>query len=1570
MVPPRGRVWPMALPYPEMHSQRRRGTSEEIQLKLGLNFLILTLDWLAMGERLADVRHLSLGSRLNSKQWEVVHRFAPLVKSWNEHGTVDSNDMGRAAVKVESIESVIASLEEVVSQQTEEFGSYSRGRGGCRGRGSAGWGPAGHPGEVVGWMGKEVEHVAKEVEPDRYKFHERPTFNAEDFLDAENRAKFLRPLDFAAAADPNDAALPRVKVRASSENKLRLLETLDRTGRLALVQADLTEKGFENGLFSIPKDAEKDRMVLDARRANSREDAEKRWIYSLGSVAQLQHLFIGEDETLVLHAEDLREYYHAFKISDQRMIRNALKMKVFPSQVSHLGCFREELYKFKELVPCLNTLAMGDLNAVAFGQAAHLAVLLRGSSLRLEDFITLKTRPSRKRIRAGLMIDDFVLFETVSNKEYEELQEGKKSRGAIIVEEVREAYERAGLPRHPGKAVEQSATGECWGLQIDGQQGWARPNLKRVIPLANVILKILRCGQVSVGLLEVVSGALCSVFQTRRRLMSILHEVYAAQKDRQKGDIVRMSSQLKDELMMCVPLLACAIVDMRLEPSEKLIATDASSKAEAGVFANIGKQRTSEFQRFGLQKGLWNRLMAPEKAYLREREAGIYEEDQLPDEQYSMHPLWREVVQCCSFEAFGPVVQSDRREHINLKELSAALQAEKRQGRSEPNTFYVHLQDSQVSLACLVKGRSSSWAVNSKLRKSIPESLANNNRAFYGYVRSALNPADDPTRGETLRQPSSEFPHWWREIEEGCFEKFDSFLHKEQVGIMDMAELPSEDELMESWDFDQRRSKDLKCERGRMRRKKKEDEQVAGPQEPAAEEGQAGTHTSEAPKSRCGGSCPIASVVGVSDQEAKDEKEGECRVRAEAADAEEERDREKAEAVMQSKNEGRQKTQKSCSGREHGCQAERVERKLRSGFPAERLQEPGSKKVRLSEKAKNLLLGLPSSQFVIGAEFATVEEALEEGPGLLDLFSGQRGFAEALVRRGAPWAVCWDLKHSLLEDVLKPRNMQILRNLLSWGAVRAMAAGPVCASFSTAITPPWRTLEHPRGVPWLNETQLEKIECGHAQLLLVLELCRICLRHSVHFWVENPDGSWFWKQRDELDWTPILDSGKVGDYRTDQCFHGTPWRKRTKFRTTTQLQGTKQMCRRQTNHIRLRGRCKLAKQNFTKLAESYPRKLCDYLACAVAADCGWQPKRQRVSSAAVAKCGHLRVGEAKNPGPRRPRAVRTGTLDDFQLLEPQTVQMRKKLWDEFTKWVEKEFGTAGYGRLLGAPIALVKTLEAYGHVMFSAGVPLHYYRQLLAHAQREYVLTRPYMSQAWALVSRWEVAEPIQHRTPIPEPLLRAISCLAIAWGWPNFATAAMTAFYGICRMGEVLKADRHDLLTPTDLLVDDGVVYLQIRAPKTRNKSARIQYTTVTEPLAVKLIEIVWQGLHHEARLVPFSASAFRRRWDALLLAVGLDQRHRLTPGSLRGGGAVSAHKSGMQVQDLMWKMRLGHQKTLSHYLQETTAVSVLPLLTPEKRSTIQCLHRLLPFYIEALQKQRFVPNVTSAHGFSWLAT
>ncbi|OLP76024.1 hypothetical protein AK812_SmicGene44098 [Symbiodinium microadriaticum] len=40
-------------------------------------------------------------------------------------------------------------------------------------------------------------------------------------------------------------------------------------------------------------------------------------------------------------------------------------------------------------------MAMGDLNAVAYGQASHLAVLLRTKALVLADFVTLRGRPPR-----------------------------------------------------------------------------------------------------------------------------------------------------------------------------------------------------------------------------------------------------------------------------------------------------------------------------------------------------------------------------------------------------------------------------------------------------------------------------------------------------------------------------------------------------------------------------------------------------------------------------------------------------------------------------------------------------------------------------------------------------------------------------------------------------------------------------------------------------------------------------------------------------------------------------------------------------------------------------------------------------------------------------------------------------------------------------------------------------------------------------------------------------------------------------------------------------------------------
>lgn len=221
-------------------------------------------------------------------------------------------------------------------------------------------------------------------------------------------------------------------------------------------------------------------------------------------------------------------------------------------------------------------------------------------------------------------------------------------------------------------------------------------------------------------------------------------------------------------------------------------------------------------------------------------------------------------------------------------------------------------------------------------------------------------------------------------------------------------------------------------------------------------------------------------------------------------------------------------------------------------------EEPrlASKKVEpgLPAEALKILRKFDKKQFIINEAFGSLEEAFDAGPGHLDLFSGQRGFPRALVKAGCPWALCFDLKDGESQDLLRAQLQLDLRKLLSLRCFRAMAAGPVCASFSTAITPPWRTLDEPRGRRDLGPLQRAKLELGHKQLLLVLSLVRICIAVGVIFFVENPDGSWIWKLDQELSWDDILQNPTVGDFRVDQCRFGTPWRKRTRFRTNCQVE--------------------------------------------------------------------------------------------------------------------------------------------------------------------------------------------------------------------------------------------------------------------------------------------------------------------------------------------------------------------------------------------------------------------------------
>ena len=509
----RGVVWPCPLPFPEMHRKRSNRGQVDAARKLAINFTIIALNMFHNGSKHFASAVPAIGTRLNLEQWAFVKSLRPLVDEWNQHAPVTPEAMGRAAAKFENVEELLHHLQEESFPIATELRSYL-------GRLSSGlqtsWGHVGSPGRVVG-----SSSFKKALQPGRLRFWEVPTFNAMPYLDNGNQETFENPLDHALNPDVEEHRPRRVRMRIREKDKMEFLELLDKSDRLALVPEHLVRAGYENGAFAVPKDQDRDRMVLDARAPNILEQSERRWIRSLGSVSQFNHFFVAEGHQLRLYAEDLREFYHAFLISKQRIIRNAYLMKIEKQQVRHLKAFTPDLEGYRSLVPCLKTLAMGDTNAVAYGQAAHLGVLLQKTSLRLRDFVTLKQRPDLKKgWTAGLMIDDFILLESFDP------EADRSDTCSKILEEVHKAYEEVKLPRHTGKSVKGEEKGSFWGVELNGKEARFRPLLARAIPLAQLIMEVVALGQASVGLLEVISGCLVSIFQLRRRFMSALQEVY------------------------------------------------------------------------------------------------------------------------------------------------------------------------------------------------------------------------------------------------------------------------------------------------------------------------------------------------------------------------------------------------------------------------------------------------------------------------------------------------------------------------------------------------------------------------------------------------------------------------------------------------------------------------------------------------------------------------------------------------------------------------------------------------------------------------------------------------------------------------------------------------------------------------------------------------------------------------------------------------------------------------------------------------------------------------------------
>jgi hypothetical protein len=147
-------------------------------------------------------------------------------------------------------------------------------------------------GTVCGRLERPSFSTFKTVEAECLKFVGTPSFNPVPFLDASSAEIYMRPLELSLSPAAYQGPVPFVQVHCSKEEKMKLYSLLDSCKRLGLHRESEVRAKFSNGLFSVVKSLDRDRLILDSRPANLLERGEQRWIKSLASAESLCKLVI------------------------------------------------------------------------------------------------------------------------------------------------------------------------------------------------------------------------------------------------------------------------------------------------------------------------------------------------------------------------------------------------------------------------------------------------------------------------------------------------------------------------------------------------------------------------------------------------------------------------------------------------------------------------------------------------------------------------------------------------------------------------------------------------------------------------------------------------------------------------------------------------------------------------------------------------------------------------------------------------------------------------------------------------------------------------------------------------------------------------------------------------------------------------------------------------------------------------------------------------------------------------------------------------------------------------------
>ena len=572
-----------------------------------------------------------------------------------------------------------------------------------------------------------------------------------DWLPEETARKFVTP-----ELTGNDIG-PRYFNVSMSEWRL-VVRRMIRCGLATALPADACPPVLSGGVFAVAKDSTRDRLICDRRPQNSQEGSVGRVL--LPFCPRLRRLILHRSCALGVHIIDTRNCFYLYEVDPARWHTQVIGPRI-PASWLH-DVFDESLDFLpvdtldawwesdlrntpKSLEPpddfrqiAVTGIMMVDTNAVTVLELAHRRQLINANVLSPETLL-LPERPLPDGPEFGdVYIDDLVLFSMLHMSKLHHLQSCPRS---VRAERM---YRQLAMPISSEKGI-SGFKAEFWGGALDGISGSLGFPMHRRTTLMYVTLLGALLG-VTRGSLQQILGAWNFALSFRREALCCLDVAFMCARKLPTRRPTAAHGALLDDLLVVAGIAPLLQADLRTQPRYDLFATDASPSGAGACMAKVESDLCHSLYRIAEERGEHVRLdwgPAPPPASF-----------------VSTHSSAAALITPAAWTKLF-ASRFRKNDHINVLELIALVSLLRRlSNQGVRRQRILCCVDSRVVLGAVTKGRSSSRKLNHVLRKLAYECLASSLTVDLLWVPSWANPADAPSRHQSLDYWRRHLPVW------------------------------------------------------------------------------------------------------------------------------------------------------------------------------------------------------------------------------------------------------------------------------------------------------------------------------------------------------------------------------------------------------------------------------------------------------------------------------------------------------------------------------------------------------------------------------------------------------------------------------------------------------------------------------------------------------------------------------------------------------------------------------------------------------------------------------------------